>query len=391
MPIDFTLTMEQKRLQADARAFARAVLTKVGPVTRGLPTPLARFAATRPFYEQAVAAGFLRRLIPAPLGGEGTGGLDMAVLAEEFHAVDANVSLTLLGTMLGLFPVLLAGNPEQQARFAAPQPAEGVRTVARRANGDDASDWIITGAKKWASSATGWDGRGADLMTVVCRTDPNAPPERAISVLAVTGPAPGVTLERAIDSIGHRAHLQPEFRLNGVRTSTDNVIGSVGGGKGLVEACFTGTAPIVGMFAVGLMRAAFDAALTFARTERRGGAVPIIEHQAVGYALADAKTAIEAVRTLSWRAAHAVDGHTPGALELALHAKVFGSETAVRIITDLMRVVGVDSYDHDMPLGGLLVDALVLPLFDGGNMGVRRRQLHDLMRAPGYDPLAAAG
>jgi nitroalkane oxidase len=196
MPIDFTLTMEQKRLQADARAFARDVLTKVGPATRGLPKPLARFAATRPFYEQAVAAGFLRRLIPAPLGGEGTGCLDMAVLAEELYAVDANVSLTLFGTILGLFPVLLAGNPEQQARFAAPfvtgqgaplasfcfsepggsanfaapLPAEGVRTMARRANGDDASDWIITGAKKWASSATGWDGRGADLMTVVCRT-----------------------------------------------------------------------------------------------------------------------------------------------------------------------------------------------------------------------------
>ena len=99
-------------------------------------------------------------------------------------------------------------------------------------------------------------------MTVVCRTDPNAPSEQAISVIAVTGPAPGVMLERAIDSIGHRAHLLPEFRLNGVRTSADNVIGSVGGGKGLVEACFSGTAPIVGMFAVGLMRAAFDAALT---------------------------------------------------------------------------------------------------------------------------------
>src|SRR6516225_9933128 len=92
MPIDFTLTMEQKRLQADARAFARDVLTKVGPATKDLPTPLARFAATRPFYEQAVAAGFLRRLIPAPLGGQGTGVVDMALLAEEFHAVDVNIS-----------------------------------------------------------------------------------------------------------------------------------------------------------------------------------------------------------------------------------------------------------------------------------------------------------
>jgi alkylation response protein AidB-like acyl-CoA dehydrogenase len=183
------------------------------------------------------------------------------------------------------------------------------------------------------------------------------------------------------------AHLQPEFRLDHVRAPARNVIGPVGCGKALVEACFTGTAPIVGVFAVGLMRAAFDAALAFARTERRRGAVPIIEHQAVGYALADAKTAIEAVRALSWRAAHAIDARTSGALELALHAKVFCSETAVRVITQLMQVVGIDSYDRDMPLGSLLADALVLPLFDGGNMGVRRRQLHELLKAADYDPL----
>ena len=120
MPIDFTLTPEQQRLRADTRAFARDVLSKVGSATQDLPTPLARFAATRPFYEQTVAAGFLRRLIPAPLGGQGTGVVDMAVLAEEFHAVDVNVSLTLLGTMLGLFPVLLGGTPEQAGRIFAP-------------------------------------------------------------------------------------------------------------------------------------------------------------------------------------------------------------------------------------------------------------------------------
>jgi butyryl-CoA dehydrogenase len=56
-----------------------------------------------------------------------------------------------------------------------------------------------------------------------------------------------------------------------------------------------------------------------------------------------------------------------------------------------MKVVGIDSYDHDLPLARLMQDALVLPIFDGGNMGVRRRQLHDLMKGEGYDPLAACG
>jgi nitroalkane oxidase len=129
--------------------------------------------------------------------------------------------------------------------------------------------------------------------------------------------------------------------------------------------------------------------LHFARIERRGGIRPIIEHQAVGYALADAKIAIEAVRYLSWRACHAVDMQSRAADELAIQAKIYGSETAVSVIVDLMRVVGIDSYDHEAPLGRLLQDALALPIFDGGNTGVRRRQLHNLLMRPDYDPLLA--
>jgi butyryl-CoA dehydrogenase len=117
----------------------------------------------------------------------------MAILAEEFYAVDVNVSLTLFGTMLGLFPVLVGGTPQQaerifapftsgqgtplaafafsepggSANFAAPGPAEGVRTQARL----EKDHWVISGAKKWVSSGTGWEGKGADLLTVVCRTD----------------------------------------------------------------------------------------------------------------------------------------------------------------------------------------------------------------------------
>ena len=412
MAIDFRLTASQRDLQLRSRKFAKEVLL---PATEAetLPTPEQRFAATKPAYEAMIAAGFLRKCIPVSAGGESVGLTDTAIMVEELYAVNASVTLTLIGTVLGLLPLLIGGTEQQRGRLlspflkqagaplagfcatepggsanaASPPPGEGVRTMATL-RGDR---WIIEGRKSWVSSATGWDRKGADVLSVVCRTDPDAPPERGISVIVVERPVSGLVYERAIDSVGHRAHLLPQFNLKGVSVSRDNILGSVGGGLALVAACFTGAAALVGIFAVALMRAAFEFTLAFARTERRGGIDPIIEHQAVGYALADAKIAIETTRFFSWRACHAVDVRSPAAQELAIEAKVHGSETAVRVLTDLMRVVGVESYDHALPLGRLLQDALALPLFGGGNIGVRRRQLHAILKRPEYDPLITSG
>lgn len=412
MAIDFRLTARQRELQLQSRKFAREVLSPALEA-EALATAEERFAATKSAYEAMIAAGLLRKCIPLSAGGENTGLTDTAIMVEELYAVNASVTLTLIGTVLGLLPLLIGGTQEQRSRLlppflkqagaplagfcatepggsanaASPPPGEGVRTTATL-RGDR---WIIEGRKSWVSSATGWDRKGADILSVLCRTDPDAPPERGISVMVVERPASGLVFERAIDSVGHRAHLLPQFNLKGVSVSRDNVLGSLGGGLALTAACFTGAAALVGIFAVALMRAAFEFTLGFARNERRGGIHPIIEHQAVGYALADAKTAIEATRCFCWRACQAVDVQSLGAQELAIEAKVYGSETAVRVVTDLMRVVGVESYDHALPLGRLLQDALALPLFGGGNIGVRRRQLHAILKRPEYDPLMTSG
>ena len=412
MAIDFRLTGRQRELQLQSRRFAREMLLPALEA-EALPTPEERFAATKPAYEAMIAAGFLRKCIPFSAGGESAGLTDTAIMAEELYAVNASVTLTLIGTVLGLLPLLIGGTEQQRARLlrpflkqagaplagfcatepggsanaASPPPGEGVRTTATL-RGDR---WIIEGRKSWVSSATGWDRKGADILTVLCRTDSDAPPERGISIMVVERPASGLVFEHAINSIGHRAHLLPQFNFKGIDVSRENVLGSLGSGLALTAACFTGAAALVGIFAVALMRAAFEFTLAFARTERRGGIHPIVEHQAVGYALADAKTAIEATRWLCWRACQAVDAQSPAAQELAIEAKVHGSETAVRVLTDLMRVVGVESYDHALPLGRLLRDALALPLFGGGNIGVRRRQLHAILKRPEYDPLITIG
>lgn len=407
MAVDFTLTSAQRRLRTRAAEFANDVLA---PGVAQVPVrakPEERFAATRPVYEQVIRAGFLKRILPTSAGGGAGSMMDVALLAEEFMAVDVNVPLTLVAVTLGLTPVIVAGTEQQKqqmlapflkrtgaplaafaftepggsANFDADAPGAGIRTTARL----DRGRWVINGTKKWVSSASGWDGGGPDLMCVVCRTDTDVPTAEGLSVIAVPGPVTGLEAHPASELLGHRAHLTPTVTLRDVRAPRANVLGRPGDGRRIVGEGFLPAAALVGVFGLALMRTAFDFALEFARTERRGGAVPIIEHQAVGYALADAKSRIEATRYLTWRALRALDVGAPAARELALHAKIFGSDTAVRVITDLMNVVGVDSYSHDLPLAGLLADALALPLFGGSNSGVRRRQLQSLFAAPGYD------
>ena len=144
-----------------------------------------------------MAAGFLRKCIPVPAGGDNAGLIDMAIMAEEFYSVNASITLTMLGTVLGLLPILLAGTPEKAGRFeavleesgaplarfcstepggsanaASPLPGEGVRTVAEL-KGDD---WIINGRKKWVSSATGWIVK--ELMFYALCAEPTPKPRR---------------------------------------------------------------------------------------------------------------------------------------------------------------------------------------------------------------------
>lgn len=171
-----------------------------------------------------------------------------------------------------------------------------------------------------------------------------------------------------------------------------NLLAPPGKGVEVVEQTFGSSAAIVGAMSVGIMRAAFEAALSFAKSDTRGGTVPIIQHQSVADLLIDIKMKIETSRLLTWKALHAIENGPGGwkaRLEMALHAKIFCSENAVACVVDAMKAVGIKAYDKDMPLARLLNDAIVLPLFDGGNVGVRRRQIEKIFQEKGYEPWAA--
>jgi alkylation response protein AidB-like acyl-CoA dehydrogenase len=412
MPIDFTLSPEQQQVQASARAFAKEILSQVHKTITPISKPEDRFFATKPFYAEMVKAGFVHALIPKEYGGTGMPPLDFALAAEELAAVDINVPTSLLVTGIGLEPLLHFGTDEQKRRFTAeilekpvdrlaafaftdvggganydcPDPRYGVQTFARR----EGDFWILNGKKHFTSNGCGWDGKPAHLLTVVCRTDPSKPPQESLAAILVHGATPGVKVAGFLDTAGHRAVVSPILHFDDVRVPASNILGEPGDGIRIVNDAFSWTAAIIGAACVGVMRAAFDCAFNFAKTDKRSGSVPVIEHQNAGYMLVDLKMRIEAARYLTWKACHYLQSTGRVSDELAIMTKVYSSELCVQVVYDAMRLVGVNSYTDLLPLAGLMQDALAFPVYDGGNMGVRRRQLHRLFQQPGYDPMAAA-
>ncbi len=412
MAIDFTLTQAQRELQTSAREFAASVLSGVRESTAHLNKPDARFAATKPFFDEIAKAGFIHALIPEAYGGAGFPNIDLAIAAEELMAMDVSVPTTMLGVGLGLQPLLLHGSHEQKSRFLpdfvedpanrlaalafsdvggaanfdCPDPGAGMQTSAIR----DGDFWVINGQKQYTTNGSGWNGKGAHLYSVVCRTDLGKPPKDSLAVIMVPGATPGIEIKGHHDMPGHRAVDSPIIHFNDVRVPVENILGQPGDGIAIKYKTFSWTAGLIGAACVGVMRAAFDIALEFTRKEKRAGSVPIIDHQNAGYMLVDMKSRIEACRYLAWKACHDLDRSNGAAEELPTITKIFCSETCVQVVYDAMRLVGVDSYTDQTPLAGLMQDALCFPLYDGGNMGIRRRRLHELMRRDGYDPLAGA-
>lgn len=415
MAIDFTLSDGQQELQKNAQAFAEGVLRPVVENIDRAADGWEAFLAGREAYREMAHAGFTTGCIPTEYGGGGFSMVDFAIAAEELSRVDINVPTTLLASGLGLQPIIQYGTPEQKERllrpfvedkegdllasyaftdvagganFDSPDPASGIQTMARR----DGDEWVITGQKHYTTNGTGWDRMGCHLYTVVCRTEPAAGADESLAVIAILGDSPGISVIDVYDKIGNRGVVTPRVHFDGVRVPAENLIGEPGLlGKRIVSGAFSWTAALIGAACVGTMRAAFEYALDFARTENRLGTVPVIEHQNVGFMLADIKMRIEACRYLTWKACHDFERTGGLAEELPIMTKVYCSETAVAAVYDCMRVVGIASYTRNLaPLERMMRDAMVFPLYDGGNQGVRRRQLHDLFRQPGYHSMLAA-
>lgn len=153
--VTFALTPEQKALRNNARAFAQNVLSTAPNLYANLTTQTERFRAILPIYRTAVSAGLIKGQIPVPLGGLSNGLVDAAIVIEEFHAVEPSTALAILGTGLGLTPLILAGSAEQHETFLKPflaQEGERLASFAHSEPGGTAN-WLVKGGKGLGTTA----------------------------------------------------------------------------------------------------------------------------------------------------------------------------------------------------------------------------------------------
>lgn len=415
MAIDFSLTSQQRALQKVAREFAQEVLKPLVKAADAEPDPQKGFQMIKPAYEKAYELGFATGFIPKEYGGAGISNMDIQIVVEEIGAVDPGFGCVLLVNGLALMPLVWFGTEEQKqkwltaacndpthsflagwvvsepagtpggtANFDHPDPKAGIQVTADLENGE----YVINGRKYWPSSAAGWDMKGANVNTVVVRTDRTKGGREGLSCILVPRGTPGVRYEPVIDKMGQRLNQNCDIVFENARVPAENAF-AIGDADLVISKAFTWSGPVAGIAAVGTARAAYEYTLNWAKTYTAGGTDPIIFHQAVGYMLADIAMRIEACRYLCWKAAYYADLYDSESHALGAMAKIYAGEVCTQVVYDCMRVMGVNSYDRRThPLDKYMRDVLCFPIYDAGNMGMQRRKIWGVMADPGFNPRA---
>jgi len=413
--IDFSLTPEQKTLQKVAREYSEDILKPVIREADAEPDPIKGFQMIKPAYQRAYEMGFATGFLPKEYGGGGLTNIDVLIAVEEIAAVDPGFGCVLLVNGLALMPLVWFGKAEQKkkwlteachsptkdylagwvvsepagspggtANFDHPSPKAGIQVIADLKNGE----YVINGRKYWPSSAAGWDMKGANVNTVVVRTDRTKGGKGALSCILVPRGTPGVTYEPCIDKMGQRLNQNTDIHFKDARVPAENVF-ALGNGDLVISKAFTWSGPVAGIAAVATARSAYEYVLKWAKTYTAGGADPIIYHQNVGYMLTDVAMRLEACRYLCWKAGHYADLYDCENHSLGAMSKIYAGEVATQCVYDCMRVMGVNSYDRrSHPIEKYMRDVLCFPIYDAGNMGMQRRKIWGVLAHPSFNPRA---
>ena len=360
------LTEEQGMIRDMARDFAANELTPHAAEwdrSGGFPEDM---------YKRMGALGLMGMMIPEEYGGAGTDHVAYALAIEEVAVGDVGTSTAMsVNNSLVCAGILGFGSEEQKERFLKPlargkmlgafcltEPHTGSDAGALRTRAVmDGNSYVMNGTKQFITS-----GSKADVALVFAVTDPEAG-KKGLSCFIVPTDTEGYTVASHEQKLGQRAHDTCQIVFEDMRLTPDLMLGNPGEGYRVALSNLEGGRIGIASQALGAARAAYEAALVYAK-ERETFGKPIFEHQAVSFRLADMATQIEAARLLVHNAARLRDAGQP-CIKEACMAKLFASEMAEQVCSDAIQTFGGYGYLNDFPVERYWRDMRVCKIYEG--------------------------
>ncbi|HEY4242489.1 MAG TPA: acyl-CoA dehydrogenase family protein [Kofleriaceae bacterium] len=363
--MDLSFTEEQNALAQTAREFTRKEVTPRA----------AHYDETgefpREIFQKAWETGLMNVEIPEAYGGLGMGCLENCLIQEEVAYGCSGINTSLSANSLGATPLLVAGSEEQKQKYLgrlineftfaayccsepdAGSDVAGMRTRVTK-HGDD---YVLNGQKRWITN-----GGVASFYTMFATFDP-AMKHRGIACFVVDANTPGVKAGRKENKMGQRASNTTDVIFEDCVVPKSALVGPEDGGFKVAMKTFDRSRPWIAAMAAGVIRRALDESRAYS-LERKTFGVPIAQHQAIQFMLAEMAIAYESTRLLTHKAAWQVDRGDLSAITSS-YAKAYGADAAMRSTTDAVQIFGGYGYTKEYPVEKLMRDAKLLQIYEG--------------------------
>lgn len=320
--------------------------------------------------------GLLGIQVPEEYGGAGAGMLSLILTVEEVARACAGTSVILTTQALASDPILLGGTEEQKKSYlyrlaagecmgacaitepGAGSDVSGMKTAAKKVDGG----YLLNGSKIFITN-----GGVSEIITVLAYTDKEKG-NKGISMLIVEKGDKGFTVGKEEHKMGIHASDTRELIFEDVFLPENRLLGGPGNGFKILMQTFNYTRPAVGAQALGIAQGALDAAINYAK-ERVQFGKSLASFQGMQWMIAEMALAVEAARTLVYRAASTIDAEpaSPDIPKISSMAKWFASDTAMKVTTDAVQIFGGYGYIREYPVERMMRDAKITQIYEGTN------------------------
>jgi len=358
-------TEEQNALVETARKFAAETIIPVaGEYDEKGEHP-------EPVFKAAFELGLMNVEIPDAYGGLGLSTLEGCLIAEELAYGCAGMATSIMCNHLAALPLLIAGTEEQKkkylswiteefifASYCCSEPEAGSDVAGMRSRlTKDGDGWVLNGQKRWITN-----GGVAAFYTGFATIDPELR-HKGITAFVLPRDTPGVTVGKKENKLGQRSSNTVDVIFEDVKLTKDNLLGEPGRGFPIAMETFDKSRPMIAAQCAGLIRRSMDESSNYAK-ERKTFGVPIAQHQAIQFMIAEMAMAYEAIKLLYSKAAWEVDSGIKRTNTSAI-AKAMGADLAMKCATDAVQVFGGYGYTKEYPVEKLMRDAKLMQIYEG--------------------------